>query len=83
MMDVSGLLKLTVLGVNMNYYRFRTNWRGRLILQRLNTYRNRWGDPDRLWEDADAGDLQDYYKQLYKTTCKHQLAREQFESECG
>ena len=52
----------------MNKYRFRTNWRGKLILQRLNTYRDQWGGPEQLWEDADAGDLKDYYEALYKHT---------------
>lgn len=78
----SGLLKLTELGVNMHNYRFRTNWRGKLILQRLNTYRDQWGGPDRLWEDATTQDLKDYYKQLYKTSCNCSSLREQFENEC-
>lgn len=50
----------------MNNYRFRTNWRGQLILQRLHTYRDQFGGPDRLWEDADTKDLKDYYEQLCK-----------------
>lgn len=49
----------------MTNYRFRSNWRGKLILQRLYTYRDQYGSPDRLWEDADAGDLRDYYEQLH------------------
>ena len=52
----------------MNEYRFRANWRGKLILQRLHTYRDQWGGPDRLWEDATAGDLRDYYRQFYEQT---------------
>lgn len=50
----------------MSDYRFRANWRGKLILQILRTYRDQWGGPDLLWEDATAGDLRDYYRQLYK-----------------
>lgn len=79
---MSGLLKLTVLGVNMHNYRFRTNWRGKLVLQRLNTYRDQWGGPDRIWEDADAGDLRDYYQQLCHLQT-HNPVREQFERECA
>lgn len=52
----------------MSDYRFRANWRGKLILQILRTYRDQWGGPDLLWEDATAGDLRDYYRQLYKQT---------------
>lgn len=52
----------------MNNYRFRANWRGKLILQRLHTYRDQWGGPEHLWLDADAGDLRDYYQQLFKQT---------------
>lgn len=66
----------------MNHYRFRTNWRGKLILQRLHTYRDQWGGPDHLWEDADAGDLRDYYAQLCKLQAPCDHIREQFEREC-
>jgi hypothetical protein len=50
----------------MNNYQFRTNWRGRLILQRRDTYRFVWGDPYYRWRDATVEDLKDYYEQLCK-----------------
>lgn len=49
----------------MKNYQFRTNWRGQLILQRLVSYRNSWGDKHYCWRDADTQDLKDYYEQLY------------------
>lgn len=51
----------------MNDYRFRTSWRGKLILQRriyyynINTYSR-----DYCWRDATVQDLKDYYKELYE-----------------
>lgn len=50
----------------MNNYQFRTNWRGQLVLQRLNTYRNQFGDREYQWEDATTKDLKHYYQQLYE-----------------
>lgn len=47
----------------MKNYRFRTNWRGKLILQRRVKYYNinmyMW---DYYWRDATSKDLQDYYE---------------------
>lgn len=69
----------------MNHYRFRTNWGGLLILQRLIKYRNRYGDPDFYWRDATTEDLKDYYAELCKIqtapTC--QELRRRFDAECG
>jgi hypothetical protein len=69
----------------MNNYRFRSNWRGKLILQRLIKYRDQWGGPDFEWCDADAGDLKDYYAELCKIqntpTC--QELRRLFDAESG
>lgn len=79
MMAWSGLLKLTVLGTNMNNYQFRTNWLGQLVLQRLHTTRDRWGDRCYEWLDATATDLK-YYQELYHTP---DTVREQFERQCG
>jgi hypothetical protein len=58
----------------MKNYQFRTNWRGQLILQRLNTYRNQFGDREYQWEDANTQDLKHYYEQLCKiqTSCAGQ-----------
>jgi hypothetical protein len=60
----------------MNNYQFRTNWRGKLVLQRLIKYRDQFGDPKFQWEDATTQDLKDYYEQLcnlQKTpTCQEQ-----------
>ena len=66
----------------MTNYRFRSNWRGKLILQRLVKYRDQFGGPDFQWCDADAGDLKDYYQQLCKLHTHSDPVREQFESEC-
>lgn len=69
----------------MKNYQFRTNWRGKLILQRLNTYRDQFGDREYLWEDATTQDLKTYYEQLCKIqnppTC--QELRSLFDSQCG
>jgi hypothetical protein len=69
----------------MNNYQFRTNWRGKLILQRLRYRRDRWGDKYGCWQDATTQDLKDYYEQLcnlQKTpTC--QELRSLFDSESG
>lgn len=50
----------------MNNYQFRTNWRGKLILQRLKYTRDNWGDKYYYWQDASTQDLKDYYEALYK-----------------
>lgn len=51
----------------MSNWRFRTNWRGKLILQR--EYRVPSIAPgvwDSVWKDATAEDMGDYYRDLYK-----------------
>jgi len=65
-------------------FQFRTNWRGQLILERLHTTRDRWGDRCYEWRDATATDLKYYYQQLGKleNRCGCQQQRELFESEC-
>jgi hypothetical protein len=50
----------------MKNYQFRTNWRGQLVLQRLDSDRDRWGDKYNYWRDATTQDLKDYYEQLCK-----------------
>lgn len=69
----------------MKNYQFRTNWRGKLILQRQDYGRDRWGDKGYYWRDADAGDLKDYYAELCKLqatpTCQEQ--RRLFDAQCG
>jgi hypothetical protein len=58
----------------MNNYQFRTNWRGKLILQRQRSFRDKWGDKQYYWTDATISDLKDYYQQIYEpptTTRKH------------
>jgi hypothetical protein len=50
----------------MNNYQFRTNWRGKLILQRQRYSRDKWGDKQYYWADATISDLKDYYQQLYE-----------------
>jgi hypothetical protein len=69
----------------MNNYQFRTNWRNQLVLQRLYTTRDRWGDPEHEWRDASATDLKYYYQQLGKlqNCCACQQQRELFESQCA
>ncbi len=79
-MGPSGLPKFTVPGVNMTKYQFRTNWRNQLILQRLHTTRDRWGDRCGEWRDATATDLKYYYAELYQP---QDTVREQFEKESG
>ena len=66
----------------MNRYQFRINWRGKLILQRLYTWRGPYGDSECEWRDADAGDLRDYYQQLCNLQAHYNQTREQFEQEC-
>lgn len=69
----------------MKNYQFRTNWRGKLILQRLVKYRDQFGGPDFEWEDATTQDLKDYYAELCKIqntpTC--QELRRRYDAECG
>ena len=69
----------------MTNYRFRSNWRGKLILQRLIKYRDQFGGPDFQWCDADAGDLKDYYEQLYalQKPLVSEEFRRRFDAECG
>jgi hypothetical protein len=69
----------------MKNYRFRTNWRGKLVLQRLHKYRDQWGGPDFRWEDATIQDLKDYYEQLCKVQnpCSCQEQRRLFDAQCG
>jgi hypothetical protein len=50
----------------MNNYQFRTNWRGKLILQRQWYSRDKWGDKQYYWTDATVSDLKEYYQQLYE-----------------
>lgn len=50
----------------MTNYQFRTNWRGKLILQRQLFARDLWGDRYYYWCDAATQDLQDYYQQLHE-----------------
>ena len=49
----------------MKNYQFRTNWRGKLVLQCQDYRRDQWGDKYYYWRDATATDLKDYYEQLY------------------
>lgn len=44
----------------MNEWRFRTNWRGKLILQRR-VHQTLYAEAYYVWRDATAGDLADYY----------------------
>lgn len=69
----------------MKRYQFRTNWRGKLILQRLYTWRGPLGDPECEWRDATTEDLKDYYEQLCKVQapCSCQEQRRLFDAECG
>lgn len=85
MMEWSGLLKLTVLGVNVKNYQFRTNWRGKLILQCQDYNRDQWGDKYYYWRDATTQDLKDYYAKLYpvQKPCSCQELRCRFDAECG
>ena len=64
----------------MTKFQFRTNWRGKLILQCLHTYRDNWGDPYTQWHDATTQDLKQYYAELYQPPS---TVREQFERESG
>ena len=38
-------------------FRFRTNWRGKLILQKKHIYRDRFGDLYYDWKDATIEDI--------------------------
>ena len=49
----------------MKNYQFRTNWRGKLVLQCQDYRRDQWGDKCYCWRDATTQDLKDYYEQLY------------------
>lgn len=51
-------------GNNVNSWRFRTNWQGKLVLQRQVKYYNiRMYMHDYYWRDAKTQDLQDYYNE--------------------
>ena len=52
----------------MKQWQFRTNWRGKLILQRQFQSRDQWGDKYYYWSDADTTDLKDYYNEIYART---------------
>lgn len=69
----------------MKNYQFRTNWRGKLILQRLIKYRDQFGGPDFQWRDATTQDLKDYYEQFcnLQNTCACQEQRRLFDASCG
>lgn len=69
----------------MKRYQFRTNWRGKQILQRLYTWRGPYGDPECEWQDAKTSDLRDYYEQLHhlQKSCSCQEQRRLFDAECG
>ena len=69
----------------MTNYQFRTNWRGKLVLQRLDWDRDRWGDKYNYWRDATSEDLKDYYEQLctLQKPCACQEQRSLFDMECG
>jgi hypothetical protein len=69
----------------MNNYQFRTNWRGKLILQRKFHARDKWGDKYYYWQDANTTDLKHYYEQLcqIQKPCACQEQRRLFDAECG
>lgn len=53
----------------MTGWRFRTNWRGKLILQRRVRDLHVIGsmvEPCMRWRDATAEDLSEYYRNLHK-----------------
>lgn len=60
----------------MTNYRFRTNWRGQLVLQANYVHFTKRGDREYFWQDATVNDLKDYYEQLHKIqappTCQEQ-----------
>lgn len=51
----------------MNQWRFRTNWRGKLILQRRLAWHDDGMDFSR-WQDATTEDLGDYFLALSEIT---------------
>lgn len=69
----------------MTEFQFRTNWRGQLLLQRLHTPRDRWGDPYYEWQDATTQDLKDYYAELHQVQAPPacQELRRRFDAESG
>ena len=69
----------------MTKFQFRTNWRGKLILQCLHTYRDNWGDPYTQWHDATTQDLKSYYAELYQVQAPltTQELRRRFDAESG
>jgi hypothetical protein len=50
----------------MTNYQFRTNWRGKLVLQRQQYILDKWGDKQYYWTDATVSDLKEYYQQIYE-----------------
>lgn len=48
----------------MNNWNFRKGLTGKLILQRINCYRDSFGDKCVKWEDASVADLRDFWKEL-------------------
>jgi hypothetical protein len=50
----------------MKNYQFRTNWRGKLVLQRQQYILDKWGDKQYYWTDATVSDLKEYYQQIYE-----------------
>ena len=68
----------------MKNYRFRNNWLGLIVLQRLTSVRGRFGELEYSWRDATTQDLRDYYKTLCQLEpCTCQTQRELFEQQCG
>lgn len=45
-------------------WRFRETWRGKLVLQRHAALVDERGIYHSDWQDADSGDLNDYYKEI-------------------
>ena len=56
---------------------------GQLVLQYRAQYRDKWGDRQYRWRDADIGDLTEYYNQLARMQDPRQSIREEFEGQCG
>lgn len=72
----------TQISKQMTKFQFRSNWRGKLILQRLVKYRDQFGGPDYQWCDANVSDLKIYYQQLHNLPAPCNHVREQFDREC-
>lgn len=66
----------------MNYFNFRITWNNKLVLQRLRTTRNGFGDPEYHWQDATTQDLKHYYA-LLKCSCEQtQQTKQDFLKDC-